>query len=199
MGKGSAIGVVAAALVLLSGCGSYLHDVGGSPTYSAVPKSRSIRVEVSNGCPDGLGRAQDVRNIEPKVLRFQLVRRDATSGIVCVYAAGAAPGSTKLTDSVRLGRNGARDLSGALADVASHEVHGDIACPAQYAGAITVIALHYDDGPDEDVWYQTTGCQTLRNGITYRGEVGNKSFYDGFRTVFDKVMPNGTPSETDTP
>lgn len=194
MGSLSAASIGAAsALALLCGCGSYTHDVGGSPTYSAVPKSRSIRVEVRAGCPAGLGRAEDVRNFEPKTLRFQLVRSNAKSGLVCVYAAGEKRGSTKLVDTVPLGDSHAAELSGALADVGTHsDVNGDVGCPAEHAGAITIIALGYDDGPDENVWFQTSGCAKLLNGITYRYEVGNKSFYDGFRGVFDKIRSAAT-------
>lgn len=200
MGKRPAAVVAAGAgLAVLSGCGSYVHDVGGSPTYSAVPESRSVRVEVRAGCPSGLGRAQDVRNSEPKTLRFQLVRSGATSGIVCVYAAGDTGRSTKLVDTVRLNDSRAAELSKALAGVTSHEVHGDVGCPAEHFGAITIIALHYEDGPDVDVWYKTSGCQTLRNGITYRGEVANKSFYDGFRSVFDGIVSEEDPSESHSP
>jgi hypothetical protein len=46
----------------------------------------------------------------------------------------------------------------------THPVGGFSSCPAG-TGQATVLAFAYHGRPDADLWYDETGCSTIRNGF----------------------------------
>jgi hypothetical protein len=64
-------------------------------------------------------------------------------------------------------------------------------CPAA-TGAFAILAFSYPHHRDVDLWWNTTGCQSIDNGRIGASQIGSTSF-GAFQTVFDcaAALPEG--------
>jgi hypothetical protein len=184
--------VLIALPVSLAGCGK-----DGQSAVGHVPAARAagpnIRVVVEDGCPRTLGRARDVEN-RPEGLATRLVPEGAepVAGLVCEYTGSPTaktPLATKLARRVPLDAHQAARLAVATGHVSVAPAHGTTSCPNPQLGSEAIIAFAYDTGRIVDLWYETSGCQTLDNGYVLAFQGGNPSFYSGFQPVFDELAP----------
>jgi hypothetical protein len=115
------------------------------------------------------------------------------AGLVCQYASSQnlkAPTTTVLARSTPLTQQSAARLAQPLGNVSVKAPTGKFECPAYLVGSITIIALSYRGlGADVDLWYSTSGCQTIDNGHVEAFQGANPSFYDGFETALEQVAP----------
>lgn len=157
-----------------------------------APVQPQVRVTVAGGCPGSLGNARDVRN-SIAAPADALVPQPATvqRGLVCQYGQSqAGPGSyPALRRSTALDTPHARRLAHALAQVVRTTPTGTYSCPMELAGTDTIITLQYGAGADVDLWYASTGCQSIDNGHVHVYQAGNPSFYETFQTTYDAVVP----------
>lgn len=172
------LGCAALVLALLAGCSAW-----ASGTHE--PPKPTTRVTVAGGCPHSLGTAADVRNDSAGLIR-QLVPVGVTpdAGLICRY-----PGSrTQPAGPMALGPDAVGTLARALAQVRIGGPPGETHCPADF-GSVAIIVLRYADRDDVDLWYRTSGCQTLDNGHVSAFEGGNPSFYDTFMNTYARLVP----------
>jgi hypothetical protein len=180
-----ALAAVTAAALITASCTS-------AGSYTA--RSPRVRVTVDSGCPDTLGGAKDVSN-PPGGLGNHLVPMgdDPRAGVVCQYAGSQnlkAPTTTVLARSTPLTQQCAARLARALGNVSLKATTGKFECPAYLVGSITIIALNYrGHGADVDLWYSTSGCQTIDNGHVVAFQGANPSFYNSFETALEQVAP----------
>ena len=184
-GRAAAVAAVfLAGLLCLAGCA----DDG---TWFK-PKMPQLKVVLAAGCPGSLGPAGDVANVLPS--GSTLVPEGAVDGaLICLYGKEAASevGPAPLKKQVRLSAPDATRLKTAVAGVALKGPEGPVACPAALPGAAAIIDFHFGQGGDFDLWYETTGCQTLDDGTRGAFQPGNPSFYTGFSPLFWRLA--GTP------
>jgi hypothetical protein len=126
-----------------------------------------LRVTLAAGCPASLQGAVDVTNVGPDLDTALLPVAVPTSGLICVYDSGGGPAtveSPRLSDHLQLDATTAAELATAARQApTAHLDDVETSCPMD-DGAVTVLAFSYPDRPDVDLWWLTTGCQTLRNG-----------------------------------
>jgi hypothetical protein len=171
--SGATAGAIAAPAVVRSANASVWH----------VSRSPKLRVKVAAGCPRRVPTDQDVVNTFPGP---PLVPSSPTAGLVCRYYGSPRSG--------QLGRQTHLDAAqaGALVNVVRKL---DLAPPATDAHcpmdnrAFAVVGFSYHGRADVGLWYSTSGCQTLDNGVIGAAEVGNPSFYVGFEATINKLSP----------
>jgi hypothetical protein len=151
-----------AVTVATSGCAS------GRPYSAGTPE---VHIAVGDSCPATLGNAADVSNPKAGLTRSLVpVGPSPASGLVCQYDAHLSAGtvaSPSVVRSVALSAAKASRLARALAAVSLKKPRGTFHCPMD-VGSIAIIALHYAGRSDDvDVWYETSGCQTLENGHVF--------------------------------
>ena len=178
----AAIASVLALAALGAGC------TRSTPAPHASDPAPRIRVSVEGGCPASLGTARDVHN-SATGLAHALVPRPAAvdGGLVCQYGLSQPGGPSDqpvLTRRTSLDAARARSLAAAAARIDLGRPGGTYHCPAQLFGAFTIIVLRYQAGPDIDLWYNTSGCQTIDNGEVRGYQAGNPSFYDTFQATY---------------
>jgi hypothetical protein len=165
---------------------------------SYTARSPRVRVAVDSRCPDTLGGAKDVSN-PPGGLGNHLVPTGdhPRAGLVCQYAGSQnlkAPTTTVLARSTALTPQSAARLAQALRNVSVKAPTGKFGCPAGLVGSITIIALSYRGrAADVDLWYSTSGCQTIDNGHLEAFQGANPTFYNGFETALEQVAPRPGP------
>lgn len=170
-----------AVTVATSGCAS---------GYSA--RTPQVHIAVGDSCPATLGNAADVSNPKAGLTRNLVpVGPSPASGLVCQYGAHLGAGTSaapSVVRSVALSAAKATRLARALGAVSLDQPSGTFHCPMD-VGSIAIIALHYVGRSDDvDVWYATSGCQTLDNGHVSAFQGANPSFYDGFESTFAEMV-----------
>lgn len=186
--------VVIAIGLAVAGCSSTGRPGGGTPSPSggtpSVVAQRSgnhIVITVAKGCPGSLGQAGDVANESNGLHRHLLpVGQRPRAGLVCEYRAGQVDGrqATRLIRSARLGAGNAEQLASVIGQISLARPRGTFHCPADFYGADSVIAFSYPGDRTVDLWYATSGCQTLDNGYRRAYQAGNPSFYAAFESAF---------------
>ncbi|MEA5455795.1 hypothetical protein SPF06_13755 [Sinomonas sp. JGH33] len=158
---------------------------GCSDDGAWAQRSPQLRVTVAAGCPASLGPAQDVAN--DRQAGEALVPHDIPDrALLCIYESRASegPGATGIRKQARLAEAEAIELENAVAAISLKSPKGPAACPAALPGAVAIIDFHFPNGTDFDLWYNTTGCQTLDNGTRAAFSGANPSFYEGFAPVY---------------
>lgn len=182
------------ALVGMSACthsgepsGGIPSPAGGTRLVVAQRSADRIAVTVAGGCPMTLGRAGDVAN-DATGLGHHLVPvgQRPRAGLVCEYHEGQGFGSAsvRLTSSVRLNAGDAARLASVIGRISLTRPRGEQGCPAALFGTDSVIAFSYPGDRSVDLWYYTSGCQTLDNGHTRAYQSGNPSFYSAFESAY---------------
>jgi hypothetical protein len=185
---------VALALAVLGGCTSAAgggHGSSDPPESARQLRTRAIRVTVAGGCPASLDAAADVRN-DPSGLTARLVPAgdQPDSALICRYPGMATADGLPSPKNRRivLRRAAADALARALAQVSLVQPKGMFSCPADFE-SLAIIVLHYAAGSGVDIWYRTTGCQTLDNGYVLAFEGANPSFYNTFVDAYARLVP----------
>lgn len=167
-----------AAVVALAGCSETASFIASSPaaTFSAT------------ACPAALGTVQDV--VAPRVQSDRLLnaRPTPTTALICEYGSSfdQGPGARHtLAEQIDLAADQASRLGAAAARIDVGVSAGSGGCPSD-TGTVTVIVFDYRDSPPTELWWRSTGCQTIDNGATEAEQVANASFGD-FQTVFAAV------------
>jgi hypothetical protein len=174
--------LVAALLAPLTACSS---------PASQPPEPPVVRLSVPpGGCPAALGAARDVvgASSDPTTLLHEPSR--VTGALVCEYASAIGPSGTRgrLRREVDLPQQDARRLAAALHDVRIVRSTGPAACPADRGTADVLAFRRAAPAADTDVWWWTSGCQTLDDGAERTGQLGNPSF-GRFQQAFAQLVP----------
>jgi hypothetical protein len=146
-----------------------------------VSRSPKLRVKVAAGCPRTVPTDQDVVNTFPGP---PLVPASPTAGLVCRYY--GSPRSGQLGRQTHLDAAQARLLVTVVRKLDLAPPVSGAHCPMDNR-AFAVVGLSYHGRADVGLWYSTSGCQTLDNGVIGAAEVGNPGFYVGFEGVIDKL------------
>jgi hypothetical protein len=174
--------------VAAAACAAVLGLAGCSPADPFVAPTPAAMFGTT-ACPSALGTTRDV--VAPPRHGDRLVdpRLSPSAGLVCVYGSvfDQGPGRRHtLAKQIRLAAPAARRLADAAARVDVGTSAGTNGCPSD-TGDVTVIALAYRDSPPVDLWWRTSGCQTIDNGAGEAEQVGNDSF-GRFQSTFATVM-----------
>jgi hypothetical protein len=160
--------------------------------YSAG--SPAVRVTVAGGCPQSLGQAVDVNNPGPTWWhelwhRDRLALAGATRGLVCVYGQDVNDAAPTLRWHAVMSADQARAVSSAAHGVSTKRSRGTFHCPAQLFGTVAIVVLGYPSQPDNDIWWDYTGCQTVDNGHVQVSQGANASFGD-FQSAVSALVPS---------
>jgi hypothetical protein len=149
----------------------------------------------ATSCPAALGKLQDVTAPTDQGGRLINPHPRPFKAVICKYGSifnqGAGPRHT-LARQVDLTAAQAKKLASAAAHINVGASAGSASCPND-SGNATVIAFGYHNAPPVDLWWHSTGCQTIDNGATEAVQIANDSF-GTFQTVFAQVTR--TPPET---
>ncbi len=174
--------LVAVALAPLTACSSPAPDPPDPPiVLLSVPPG---------GCPAALGAARGVVGTasDPTSLLTDPAR--VTSAVVCEYASAIGPSRTRgrLRREDDLAQPDARRLAEALHAVRVVRSTGSVACPEDRGTAAVLAFRRAAPAADTDVWWWTSGCQTLDDGAERTDQVGNPSF-GRFQQRFARLVP----------
>gem|GEM_PF-5348565 len=148
----------------------------------------TMRMNVSAGCAPSITGYTDVANT---FAGPPLVPAGPSGGLLCEYG---AVGNGRLTRSVRLNGPQSRQFADTIRAIdLSVQPSGPVSCPADF-GTVTTIGFSYPNQSDVGLWYKTSGCQTLDNGHQRAYEGGNPSFYNGFESAIEALLPRRRPS-----
>jgi hypothetical protein len=142
-------------------------------------------VFTATACPAALGRLQDVTAPSDQGGRLLNPHSSPSKAVICQYGSnlkqGAGPRHT-LARQLDLTAAQAKKLASAAANITVGSTANSGGCPAD-TGSVTVIAFRYRNARPVDLWWHSTGCQTIDNGATEAQQVANKSF-GHFQSVF---------------
>jgi len=176
------------------------HDapgLGGSiPTVTPRPSDVSgpIHWKAADGCPKSVDLAQVRGGVvnQGSGLSKQLLPTAASPNgvLICSYASNneSTPiTNSQLVASTSLESTKASELGSVIRDISLVDHSDGAKCPAYSAGIFMVLIFSYESRPDIDLLYRNTGCESLSNGVSIAYETGNPSFYDGFKSAFERV------------
>lgn len=147
-------------------------------------------------CPVALGSTRDVVAPPQHGDRLVDVRPAPSTALICEYGSafdqGPGPRHT-LARQVRLAAPAARRLAAAASGVRVGTSTNTAGCPSD-TGSVTVIAFGFRRAPAVDLWWHTTGCQTIDDGATEAEQVANDSF-GAFQTTFAAVTRAGSEAD----
>ena len=174
--------LVGAVLAPLSACSSPAPE---------PPEPVGVRLSVPpGGCPAAIGAARGVvgTSSDPTTLLPDPSR--VTSAVVCEYSSAVGPSPTRgrLRREVDLPQQDARRLAAAVHAVRVVRSTGPVACPDDRGTADVLAFRRAAPAPDADVWWWTSGCQTLDDGAERTDQLGNPSF-GRFQRRFAQLVP----------
>jgi len=174
--------LVAAVLAPLTACSS------PAPQPPELPV---VRLTVPpRGCPAALGPARGVvgASSDPTTLLPDPSR--VTSARVCEYASAIGPSRTRgrLRREIDLPQQDARRLAATVHAVRIVRSTGPASCPDDRGTADVLAFRRAAPAPDTDVWWWTSGCQTLADGAERTDQLGNPSF-GRFQQRFAQLVP----------
>ena len=142
------------------------------------------------GCPAALGPARGVvgASSDPTTLLPEPSR--VTSALVCEYSSAIGPSGIRgrLRRGIDLSQQDARRLAAAVHAVRIVRSTGPVACPADRGTADVLAFRRAAPAADTDVWWWTSGCQTLDDGAERTDQLGNPSF-GRFQQRFAQLVP----------
>lgn len=132
------------------------------PDTTAGPR---LRVTVAQGCPSSDRGIVGVSNDAAGLDRALLPPGDPSAALVCAYQ-GMNGTPFALLAHRTVNATTAQRLAGDVgSSVLSHPDGGAVInCPMDDERT-TIIAFHYSDGTDVDVFVRTSGCSTIANGV----------------------------------
>ena len=157
-------------------------------------RGRTIRIPADGSCPNTLGAGNHVAppSVDTGGHLLPPGGRPA-SFLVCEYDGAPPRGeqtriSTRLTRQVRLARQDAGIMAAAIARISPKPPPaGPISCPNQGFGTITILAVRSGERT-VDLFWNTSGCESMDNGRIRTFEIGNPSFYKDFADTYDRVV-----------
>lgn len=178
-------------LALLAGCALSFAATACGSQWLVGGVSSPIRLLASHPCPVTLGPSDGVSN---PGIGDELVSPNPTSGLICRYAPPAPynegfdldPGS--LYDQVWLTPSQAVHLAAVIGTISTVAPTGATACPDD-VDSTSLIVFGYVSGPDIDLWFHDSGCETLDNGKVKAFEPGNPNFYGPFDSLIQQWAP----------
>lgn len=174
--------LLAAVVAPLTACTSPAPD---------LPEPTGVRIAVPpGGCPTALGAAQGVVGTASDPTTLLPAPSRVTSAVVCEYSSPLGPERPRgrLRREVDLPQQDARRLASAVHAVRIVRSSGSAACPED-AGTVDVLAFRRaSPAADSDLWWRTSGCQTLDDGVERTDQLGNPSF-GGFQRLFARLVP----------
>ena len=133
------------------------------PVRDTAPGPR-LRVSVAGGCPRSDQGDVGVTNPGPGLDQALLPSGRPSSALICVYGGLNAKARLGLARHAVLSADSATRLSRqALRIPLGHTDGGVFNCPMD-DGSIDVVAFHYAQGADVDLWYHARGCEDVANG-----------------------------------
>lgn len=167
--------------LVLAGCA----DDGSWDT----PRAPAISVAEAGGCPPAVAKARDVANADPGDSSLLPAGISPDAGLVCTYSGPLNPSNDHLALTLDGGK--AQHIADALRLLSLKQPIGTVSCPAD-TGAFAILAFSYAHHPDVDLWWNTTGCQSIDNGRIGASQIGSPSFGE-FQAVFDSEtgLPEG--------
>lgn len=161
-----------------------------APDDAAGPR---LRVSVAAGCPSRDQNDVGVSNTGADLRTSLLPSTAPTAGLICRYAGS---GGTALT-SQRLDASGARQLAAAVGRAQlAHLDDVETNCPMDDGSAV-VFALAYPGRADVDLWWHSTGCQSIANGVI-SGSPGDALIPFGGASL-QSLLPLQSPGATQVP
>jgi hypothetical protein len=178
---------MAAALSILGTCLA-LTGCADDGTWD-TPRTPTISLSVATGCPPAVSKARDVANADPGDTTLVPAGILPDAGLVCAYSGPLNPSSKHLAMTLDAGK--ARRIADALVHLSLRQPTGTVSCPAA-TGAFAILAFSYPHHRDVDLWWNTTGCQSIDNGRIGASQIGSASF-GAFQTAFDSAvgLPQG--------
>jgi hypothetical protein len=171
----AAMGVL---VLSLAGCSQATSFTAPTPAATFSP----------NSCPAALGKTRDVTAPLNHGTQLAETRPAPSTALICQYGSafnqGPGPRHT-LVQQTQLAAPAAKKLSDAAAAISVENSTNTAGCPND-TGNVTVIAFGYHNAPTVDLWWNTTGCQTIDNGAVQARQVANDSF-GKFQATFDVV------------
>lgn len=166
---------------MLAGCG----DDGSWDT----PRTPTISVQVDVGCPPRVTKARDVVNADPVDRTLVPTGILPNAAVACIYSGQLNPSTNHL--AIILDSAGAARTAASLQHVSLKRPTGTVNCPGD-SGAFAILAFSYPHRPDVDLWWDTTGCQTIDNGRIGASQIASDGF-GRFQETFDRAakLPNG--------
>jgi hypothetical protein len=165
---------IAVMLVACSAQGSWFH-----------PRTPTVSVQASKGCPSSMGKVRDVRNAKGSDQHLVPIDAHPINGLICIY--GGPLQRSAPARQIVLSRAAAVRLSAVLSKVSLQAPpSGPVNCPAA-TGGFAIISLASTGSQDVNIWWTMTGCQTLDNGTVGATQIANKSF-DRFSNTIGELI-----------
>jgi hypothetical protein len=154
-----------------------------------APRTPTISVAVADGCPPAVAKARDVANADPGDSSLLPAGISPDAGLVCAYSGPLNPSSNHL--ALTLDASKAGHIVDVLRRLSLKQPIGSVNCPAD-TGAFAILAFSYPHHPDVNLWWNTTGCQSIDNGRIGASQIGSPSFGE-FQAAFDSAagLPEG--------
>jgi hypothetical protein len=176
---------------------SYIRADGVLEVLDPVPLADSasgprLRVTVAGGCPANQ-KDIGVSNSGSGLSTSLLPGGAPTAGLVCRYqGSSATPSSSQRLDAAE-----AAGLAHAVGQAQlTHLDDVMTSCPMD-GGSFTVFALSYPGRADVDLWWHSTGCQSIANGVI-SGNPGDALItFDGAPT--QSQLPPQSPGAMQSP
>ena len=149
-----------------------------------------VRIAVPDaGCPRSVEGAQDVV-AAPRSSTLLPDPTTVSSAVICEYASTAGRRRTggRLRREVDLPQDDARRLAAAVHALRIVRAAGPAACPED-TGTVALLAFRRPGRvPDADLWWRTSGCQTLDDGTLRTEQLGDPSF-GAFQRLVARLTP----------
>jgi hypothetical protein len=158
-----------------------------SPPTTTTTTPPAVRVVVRSGCPEQIGRDQDVENPSSALGQTLLPSAQPTGALWCSYDALRRP--TALPTERRLTASEAVSPARVINRLDLHTqlpANAVTTCPPD-KGTADILVFSYDGKPDADLWWHSSGCQSIDNGTRRSFEGGNPSFYSGFMDAMQQL------------
>lgn len=174
------------------GCAVAISLAGCAPTSPVVADQfvapSPAAAFSATGCPPALGKLQDVAPPHRHLSQLLDPTERPARALVCEYGSvfnqGPGPDHT-LAKQIDLDAAPAGRLGSAVARIDVGAARGPVSCPND-TGKVTVLVFTYNDSPPVNLWWHTTGCQSINNGDVEANQIANDSF-GAFLTVFEAV------------
>lgn len=146
-----------------------------------VSRSPKLRVSVAGGCPLTVTMQKDVVNT---FAGPPLVPANPTAGLICRYH--GLPHMGRFGRQTRLDATQAGLLANVVRKLSLKPPPPTAGCPMDN-GSFAILGFSYRGRADVGLWYSTSGCQIVDNGVIGSAQVANPSFYVGFEGAINKL------------
>lgn len=138
----------------------------------------SMRVVPDRGCPVVDAGRNDVSNPASDLATQLLPAAQPDRALICTYSGLNDTPEFTLQATTHLGARAAGHLAATVHAISLNHMIGIRPRCAADSLRRTVLAFQYQHRAPVDLWYERTGCKTIRNGHTISGDVDDKhAFY----------------------